>query len=149
MIAAVGVTQFMVGPLTRLAWVGGLLARARASAARLDGALAAPPAVAVLDEPVTVSFDGPVGVTRRRPLEVPAGALFGVVSDEPERAARALLGRERRARARRRRRLAALEPAAARAAVVVAPHEATLLSGTIRDNVSDEAGARARPRRAT
>ena len=31
--------------------------------------------------------------------------------------------------------LAALDPAVARATVVVAPHEATLLSGTIRDNV--------------
>ena len=35
----------MVGPLTRLAWVGGLLARARASAARLAETLSAPPAV--------------------------------------------------------------------------------------------------------
>ena len=44
-IAAAGVTQFMVGPLTRLAWVGGLLARARASATRLAETLSAPPAV--------------------------------------------------------------------------------------------------------
>ena len=38
-------TQFLVGPLSRLGWVGAMLARARASADRLAEALAAPPAV--------------------------------------------------------------------------------------------------------
>ena len=42
--------------------------------------------------------------------------------------------------------LATLDPAAARAAVVVAPHEATLLSGTIRDNVRGAAGEGSRAR---
>ena len=37
--------------------------------------------------------------------------------------------------------LATLDPAVARATVVVAPHEATLLSGTIRDNVPGAAEA--------
>ena len=44
LIAAVGVTQFLVGPLSRLAWVGAMVARARGSAERLSAALAAPPA---------------------------------------------------------------------------------------------------------
>ena len=44
LIAAAGVTQFLVGPLSRLAWVGAWSARApRASAERLSAALAAPP----------------------------------------------------------------------------------------------------------
>ena len=45
LIAAVGVTQFLVGPLSRLAWVGAMVARARGSAERLGAALAAPPAL--------------------------------------------------------------------------------------------------------
>jgi len=96
-IAAVGVTQFMVGPLTRLAWVGGLFARARASAARLEDVLAtASPAVATGS------------------LALPPDGLIGVVADDPEWV------------------LAVLE----RDGAVVAPHEATLFSGTVRDNVS-------------
>jgi putative ABC transport system ATP-binding protein len=107
-IAAVGVTQFMVGPLTRLAWVGGLLARARASAARLR---------AVLDAPVEFEPpQRPVPLADVLGFEVGAGALLGVVADDPE----ALLARLRRA-----------------AVGVVAPHDAPLLSGTIRDHVSD------------
>lgn len=142
LIAAAGVTQFMVGPLTRLAWVGGLLARARASAARVAEVLDAPPAVPAPDEPLPARFDGPVGVTVAG-LEVPAGALFGVVTDAPE-ALLGPLGREAPGDVTVGGvALAALDPAVARATVVVAPHDATLLSGTVRDNVSAERALRA------
>ncbi|MGH2943124.1 MAG: ABC transporter transmembrane domain-containing protein, partial [Solirubrobacteraceae bacterium] len=45
LIAAVGLTQFLVGPLQRLAFVGAELARSRASAERVAAVLSAPPAV--------------------------------------------------------------------------------------------------------
>ena len=45
--------------------------------------------------------------------------------------------------------LATLDPAVARATVVVAPHEATLLSGTVRDNVPGAAEAALRAAAAT
>ncbi|WP_211339866.1 ABC transporter transmembrane domain-containing protein [Solirubrobacter pauli] len=183
LIAAAGVTQFLVGPLSRLAWVGGLLARARASSARLAEVLSAPPAVPAPAEPValrcsaapTVAIGGaqtpwepgardpgraepaspqegdvPRGPGSRAPgrgatpdaddaaprVHVPAGSLFGVVADDPAPLL-AALAREGQDLAVfvDGVALAALDPAAARATVVVAPHEATLLSGTVRDNV--------------
>jgi putative ABC transport system ATP-binding protein len=141
LIAAAGITQFLVGPLSRLAWVGGLLARARASATRVAEVLEAPTAVPAPDNPVTLDLNGPPVITVG-PLEVPAGALFGVVTDAPEPLL-AALGRE--AASVRVTvdgiDLAALDPATARATVVVAPHEATLLSGSVRDNVPGAADA--------
>lgn len=192
LIAAAGITQFMVGPLTRLAWVGGLLARARASATRLTEVLSAPPAVPAPERPVALALDGPPAVTIARVpggggpaaaddrrtaapgepaaaddhgtaapgepaavgggtpavappgarLDVPAGALFGVVADD----ATALLAALARESADAvvtvaGVELAALDPAVARATVVVAPHEATLLSGSVRDNVPGAADA--------
>lgn len=140
LIAAAGITQFLVGPLSRLAWVGGLLARARGSAVRLAEVLSAPPAVPAPPDPVTLDLHGPPAV-KVGGLDVPAGALFGVVTDAPE-ALLAALGRDIDAHVTVAGvDLAALDPAAARATVVVAPHEATLLSGSVRDNVPGAAGA--------
>lgn len=45
LVAAVGLTQFLVGPFLRLAYGGEVLAHARAASARIAGALQAPPAV--------------------------------------------------------------------------------------------------------
>jgi putative ABC transport system ATP-binding protein len=45
LVAALGVTQFLIGPLGRLAYAGSELAQARASSEHLDAALHAPPAV--------------------------------------------------------------------------------------------------------
>ncbi|MDA0174599.1 ABC transporter ATP-binding protein/permease [Solirubrobacter taibaiensis] len=147
-IAAAGVTQFMVGPLTRLAWVGGLLARARASAARLAEAFSAPPAVPAPTEPVTAQFDGALQIQLNH-LHVPAGAVFGVVTDDAAPLL-AVLGREAPGRVEVAGvDLATLDPAVARATVVVAPHEATLLSGTVRDNVPGAAEAALRAAAAT
>jgi putative ABC transport system ATP-binding protein len=174
-IAAAGVTQFMVGPLTRLAWVGGLLARARASSARLADVLSAPPAVPAPSSPVAAEFGpGPLAVTIAASpglaapaappasgdsasspapactrLEVPAGAVFGVVTDDAAPLL-AVLGREAPGHVEVGGvDLATLDPAAARATVVVAPHEATLLSGTVRDNVPGAAEAALRAAAAT
>jgi putative ABC transport system ATP-binding protein len=45
LIAALGLTQFLIGPLSRLGWVGGELARARAAARRVRELLEAPYAI--------------------------------------------------------------------------------------------------------
>src|SRR5690606_41528618 len=45
LVAAVGLTQFLVGPFLRLAYGGEVLAHARAASARIAAALAAPPAL--------------------------------------------------------------------------------------------------------
>lgn len=149
LIAAAGITQFLVGPLSRLAWVGGLLARARASSVRLAEVLSAPPAVPAPAEPVALRLNGAPTVViggAQAPweprLHVPAGSLFGVVADDPAPLL-AALAREGQdvPVAVDGVSLAALDPATARATVVVAPHEATLLSGTVRDNVPGTADA--------
>ncbi len=156
LIAAVGVTQFLVGPLARLAWVGTMVARARASAERLATALAAPPAVGAGDGGTGADHGGgAVGLVvdglRHGPLDgfaldVPAGSVHGVAIDDPA-AAEALLdclGREAEpaagAIAIGGTPLGALDPAAARAAVVVCPHEPALLADTVEANVAAAAG---------
>jgi putative ABC transport system ATP-binding protein len=45
LIAALGLTQFLIGPMTRLTNVGAMWARARASATRLAGLLETPPSI--------------------------------------------------------------------------------------------------------
>ncbi|MDA0183099.1 ABC transporter ATP-binding protein/permease [Solirubrobacter phytolaccae] len=141
LIAAAGITQFLVGPLSRLAWVGGLLARARGSATRLAEVLSAPPAVPAPTTPTSLRLESPPKVSVGT-LEVPGGALFGVVTDAPEALLAALARESSEAVVTVDGvALAAMDPAAARATVVVAPHEATLLSGTVRDNVPGAADA--------
>ncbi len=158
LVAAVGVTQFLVGPLSRLAWVGALLARARASADRLAEVLAAPPAVrgpaggaARVDghggAPLGLVVDG----LRHGPLDglaldVAAGSVHGVAVADPA-AAEALLdclGSEAEPAAGSiavgGTPLSALEPARARAAVVVCPHEPALLADTVRGERRRAAG---------
>jgi putative ABC transport system ATP-binding protein len=151
LIAAVGVTQFLVGPLTRLAWVGSLFARSRASAARLAEALAAPPAVPAPDAPAaSVPGDGaPLTVRGLRhgpldglDLDVAGGALHGIVVPDPADAAALLdvLGGEALPGSGEvvvgGVPLAALDPADARRTVVVSPHDAALLSDTVPANVA-------------
>ena len=161
LIAAVGVTQFLVGPLSRLAWVGSLVARSRASAARLAEALAAPPAVPAPSAPAPVPVATPelsVRGLRHGPLagldlEVAAGTLHGLVIADPAAAAALLdcLGSEVEPEAGAiavgGTPLAALEPAAARRTLVVSPHDAVLLSDTVPANIAaaaSDAGAAAR-----
>ena len=164
LIAAVGVTQFLVGPLSRLAWVGALLARSRASGGRVAAALAAPPAVAAPDEPAAPVEPHAAALTvrglRHGPLdgldlEVEGGALHGVVVPDPAAAAALLdcLGSEAVPEAGSiavaGTPLRALDPATARRTIVVSPHDAVLLSETVPDNVAaaapgdDDAVARA------
>jgi putative ABC transport system ATP-binding protein len=151
LIAAVGVTQFLVGPLTRLAWVGSLFARSRASAGRLAEALAAPPAVPAPDAPADRLPSGAAGLSVRGlshgpldglDLEIPGGGLHGLVVADPAEATALLdcLGGEALPRggtiAVGGVPLRSLDPAAARRTLVVSPHDAALLSDTVPANVA-------------
>lgn len=97
LIAAVGLTQFLIGPLQRLTIVGAELARTRASAHRVSAVLSAPPAVVDGTQAAAVPPRGRVrcnGVgfdtLRRLTLDVPAGSFVAVLTADPSEA-RALL----------------------------------------------------------
>ena len=154
LIAAVGVTQFLVGPLSRLAWVGAMVARARGSAERLGAALAAPPALpdgaAGAGAPATPAGLAVRGL-RHGPLDgldldVAPGSLHGVAAADPagSRALLDCLGSEVAPAggsiAIGGVELAALGPAAARAALMTSPHDAALLADTVLANVGAAAG---------
>ena len=147
LVAALGVTQFLVGPLGRLAFAGSELASARAAAGHLDAAFGAEPAVvggsAVLPADAggalsleDVRFRSLQGVT----FEVGAGELVGVVAS-PVDAAALVECLERGADPESGRVVldgvdhATLVLDEARRAVVVGHHDAPLFGGTVRENV--------------
>ena len=158
LVSAVGLAQFLLGPLSAFGWVNGALAQARASAARVAAVLSADPAVTGgtdrPDEPVygALALHGLTGdALAGLDLSVSAGELLGVVCPDPA-AATALarhLGRETdpvggcvRLDGRD---LRELEPAALRGAVRVAAHDADLFAGTVGANVTAAAPAGADP----
>lgn len=89
LVAAVGLTQFLIGPLTRLAFSGAAVARARASAVRIAAVLDTPPAVeggprSLGDGTTAVTLRGVAnGSLRDLSLHVEAGELLGVVALDP------------------------------------------------------------------
>lgn len=99
LVAALGITQFLVGPLGRLSFMAGVVAQARASAARIHAALAAPATIGGGDlrlhgEPgpnqsgYRLAFEALNGGTLGGvDLEVGAGQLVGLVATEPAEAA--------------------------------------------------------------
>ncbi|GEL20830.1 ABC transporter transmembrane domain-containing protein [Pseudonocardia asaccharolytica] len=147
LVAAVGLAQFLIGPLQIFGWVNGQLAQGRASAARIATVLSAPTAVGAGSRPAPVE---PRGELRLRalthgPLDglelaVRPGELLGVAADP--HAATALLrclGREAEpddgAIELDGVPLAQYTPADARRLVLVATHDAELFAGTLRENV--------------
>lgn len=149
LIAAVGLAQFLIGPLTTFVWVSSEIAQARGSASRLAEMLSTPPAVAPGTDTLPTPVRGEVrlrGVSHAElsglDLHVPAGELLGVVAPDPA-AANALLaclGRE-------------VDPSEGvveldgvaiptlaidevRAAMLVAAHDADLFEGSLISNVS-------------
>ena len=137
LVAAVGLAQFLLGPLGGLAQTGAVLARARASATRLDELLATPRhAGATTALPTTVQ--GALGV-RLDGAEVSMGAgeILGVAAEpaiaeslvrllaEPVETAVTVDGVD----------LAALDPVLARRTVLVAAHDAALFDETVASNV--------------
>ncbi|MEA2288425.1 MAG: putative transport system ATP-binding protein [Solirubrobacteraceae bacterium] len=147
-IAAAGITQFLVGPLGRLSFVGAGLARARASAGRLAEVLSAPAAVGGAARPPAAPACGlrvaglVHGPLRGVDVEVGAGELHGLAVTDPGDAAALLacLGREVDPVAGTVElggyELTALEPGAARAVLHVAPHDGALFAETVAVNVA-------------
>jgi putative ABC transport system ATP-binding protein len=149
LVAAVGLAQFLIGPLTSFVWVNSEIAQARGSATRLAAVLSTPPAVTPGTEVLPSPVRGEVrlrGVShaelRGLDLHVPAGELLGVVTPDPAVATALLacLGRE-------------VDPAEGvveldgvplptleidhvRAAMLVAAHDADLFEGSLISNVS-------------
>ncbi|WP_026211862.1 ABC transporter ATP-binding protein [Longispora albida] len=149
LVAAVGLAQFLVWPLSSLAWAGGQVAAARASAARVQAVVFSS---GTSDEVATPAAAGPGtghlvltgvehGTLRGVSLTVPAGQITAIVAPDPADASALLdclaseavpdggtitLGGTS---------LATLDPGAVRVHVRVSAHEADLFTGTIASNI--------------
>jgi putative ABC transport system ATP-binding protein len=157
LIAALGLTQFLIGPLGRLSRVGIGLARSRASASRLAALLEEPARLpdggAAVPEPLAGGLalrDLVEGGLRIPALGAAPGELLGVVAPDPEQAlalarclARAVDPAEGTVELDGVP-LAALAPAAAHAAILGAAHDAVLFDGTLLDNLRAVSGDPAR-----
>lgn len=144
LIAAVGLTQFLVGPLEMLAWVGAELARARASAARIAAVLARPAAVVSGKRAPAAVCRGALRLCgmshealRDLTLEVPPGEFVTILAGDPDdaRALLACLARDADPYAGTIELdgvpYEAFELVQLRGAVLVAPHDAELFGGTL------------------
>ncbi|SFP61561.1 ABC transporter ATP-binding protein [Actinomadura madurae] len=149
LVAAVGLALMLLGPLSVLAWVNARFAQGRASAARIADVLAAPSAVpegeGVPPEPVAghVRLSGVAsGSLRELDLEARPGELLGVVAPDPGDAEALLrcLGRETDPDAGTVELdgvpLSTLHPAAVRASILVAAHDADLFSGDLAGTIA-------------
>ncbi|MGH3813937.1 MAG: ABC transporter ATP-binding protein [Pseudonocardiaceae bacterium] len=148
LVAAVGLAQFLLGPLTNFAFVNGEFAQARASSARVAAVLAAPPAVASGNGRLPDTVAGRVrlcgvthGALHKVDLDIAAGEMVGVVASAA--AATALLecfGRDADPAAGSVEldgvALADVPPGDVRAAILVAAHDADLFEGSLIDNVT-------------
>lgn len=153
LVAAVGLAQFLVNPLQVFGFVSARIAQGRASAGRIAEVLTSGHAVgaggpstdgragaALLGGTLVVRGLTHGGLTGLH-FEVGAGELVGVVARDPAHAAALLrcLAREVEPESGRVELddvpLEAYPPEVARAAVLVAAHDAHLFSGTLRDNV--------------
>ncbi len=161
LVAAVGLAQFLIGPMQAMAWVGSELAAARASSRRIAEVLSSAPAIAG----GTAGPDRPVrgevelravrsGSLTGLDLRVGSGELVGVAADPAD--ARALL----RCLARETdpdggavlldgRPLTDLDPGPLRRTLLVAAHDAHLFEGSLLDNVLDGRGTGASDRHPT
>jgi len=149
LVTAVGLAQFLVWPLSLFSWVNVQFAQARASADRIAAVLTAPAAVppgcGVLPRPAPGRV-GLRGVThaglRAFDLDVAPGELLGVVTAGPADATALLrcLARETDPATGTVEldgvALSSLDPAQARAALLVAAHDADLFAGSLIDNVA-------------
>jgi putative ABC transport system ATP-binding protein len=151
LIAAVGLAQFLIGPLTTFVWVSSEIAQARGSASRLSALLSTPPAVTPGADTLPAPVRGEVrlrGVShaelRGLDLHVPAGEFVGVVTPDPA-AANALLACLAREVDPEEGvveldgvALPSLEIDGLRSAMLVAAHDADLFEGSLISNVSTE-----------
>ncbi|MFC7715473.1 ABC transporter ATP-binding protein [Nonomuraea recticatena] len=149
LVAAVGLAQFLLSPLSILAWANGEFAQGRASAARIASVLSSPPAVtgghAAPSRPVRGAIalrEVSYGALRAVSFEVAPGELLGVVTRDAAVAHALLrvLGRTADPDAGvvelDGAPLTGLDPAELRRAIVVAEHDADLFEGTLLDNIT-------------
>ncbi|MGH8919836.1 MAG: ABC transporter ATP-binding protein, partial [Actinomycetes bacterium] len=149
LITAVGLAQFLPGPLSTFAAVNGELAQARASATRVASVLATPAAVTS----GTVQLPDPIlgrirlrgvshAVLRRVTIDIAPGELVGVVTAAPASAIALLecLGRDVDLATGSVEldgiSISELDPGDVRAAILVATHDADLFEGSLIDNVT-------------
>ncbi|HEX4252935.1 MAG TPA: ABC transporter ATP-binding protein [Pseudonocardia sp.] len=149
LVAAVGLAQFLLGPLNVFSRVTSALAQARASGDRIADVLTAAPAVAggelhpASPTPGALRLRGlRAGPLHGLDLTVPAGEILGVATADPSVASALLacLNRETDPDDGELeldgQPLNTLDPAALRGAVVVAAHDAELFAGSLRENVT-------------
>ncbi|MFB9531180.1 ABC transporter ATP-binding protein [Nonomuraea roseola] len=149
LVAAVGLAQFLLSPLSILAWANGEFAQGRASAARIASVLSSPPAVtggeAAPARPVRGAIalrEVSYGALRAVSFEAAPGELLGVVTRDAAVAHALLrvLGRTADPDAGvvelDGTPLTGLDPAELRRAIVVAEHDADLFEGTLLDNIT-------------
>lgn len=149
LVTAVGLAQFLLGPLSVFAAVNSELAQARASATRVAAVLAAPAAVtsgtAQLPDPIRgwIRLRGVShAALRAMSFDIIPGELVGVVTPSPAAATALLecLGRDADPAAGSVEldgvAISELDPGAVRAAILVAAHDADLFEGSVIDNVT-------------
>ena len=148
LIAALGLTQYMIGPLSEFGWIGSEWSEVRASSRRVAAVLGAPRAIP--EASGKPDPRGPGGLELRDvtggtlesiDLSARPGEMLGVAFSEPGRAA-ALIGLLARERDPDRgtieldgRSLGELDPEATRRVLLVAEHEAAIFAGTVREIV--------------
>jgi putative ABC transport system ATP-binding protein len=143
LVSAVGLTQFLIGPLSRLVFVGAELARGAGSAGRIAAFLRAPAAIGDDGAPLPAPARGAValrgvshGPLRDVDLAVAPGEIAGIVADDPLDAAAllALLARSADPTAGEvlldGTPLQRLRLDDVRAAMLVEPHDADLFGAT-------------------
>ncbi len=148
LVAAVGLAQFLLSPLTMFAFVNGEFAQARASAARVAAVLATPPAVASGHGRLPDTVAGRLrlcgvthGALHKVDLDIAAGEMVGVVaSGATANALLECLSREADPAAGSVElddvALTNVPPGDVRAAILVAAHDAELFEGSLMDNVT-------------
>lgn len=158
LVSAVGLALFLPGPIATLAWMGAEFAKARASAARIAGVLAAPGEVGggtaepALPSPGALRVRGlGHGGLSGLDLEVRPGEHVGVVVTDPADAAVLLRCLARRCDPDEGRieldgvPLTELAPEALRSVLLVSDHDAQLFDGSLLDNVTAAAAPGADP----
>jgi putative ABC transport system ATP-binding protein len=162
LVSAVGLALFLLGPFEVFAWVNAEFAQGRASAARIAGVLASPPAVSPgtgggLPQPVRGRLrlrgvsHGPL---RKVELAAAPGELIGVVAADPAEATALLrlLGRDADPTDGVVEvdgvPVSGPEPGEVRGAVLVAAHDADLFEGSLTGNVRAAAASKALVERA-
>jgi putative ABC transport system ATP-binding protein len=146
LIAALGLTQYLIGPLSEFGWIGAEISSVRAASRRLAAILDAEPEIAggsgapAADGPGALVLRGVgSGPLHDLDLTVAPGELLGVACADPAESAALveLLGRERDPATGTIEldgaALTTLEPLALRRAVLVAEHDAALFEGTARE----------------